>query len=205
MELEIKPLNGIGLLEFGMNSIEVGKFNYVYGAPIRSVVEPFIYEFSQEEIDDLRSDLGEEGLKAILDASKEANDFRSRSKTEYREPFSLRIDYLDGKAESFQLSRDATSLSFDGHLFFNGSPRQFLAALQARNGEPPLVKGDDCVFRNINVYVWAAFEILPSGVVRFFDARDVDDKAQDKSIILSKNPRNENEYFAEYKPISFIR
>ena len=67
MELEIKPLNGIGFLEFGMDSVEVGQFNHVYGDPIRPDVEPFIYEFSQEEIDDLRSDLGGEGLKAILD------------------------------------------------------------------------------------------------------------------------------------------
>ncbi len=205
MELVIKPLHGIGFLEFGMDPVKIGEFNHLYGKPIKPEVEQFIYVFSQEEIEDLRADLGEEGLQTILDAEKQENDYKSRLKTEYREPFSLRIDYIERKAEIFQLSRGAASLSFAGYAFFNENPRQFLAALQAQNGEPPLVKGDDCVFRNINVYVWAAFEILPSGVVRFFDSRDVDDKAQDKSIIISKNPRNEKEDFAGYKPISFIR
>lgn len=203
MEFEVMPKQGLGFLKFGMEPAEVGRFDYLYGKPQSPAIEPFIFSFSAEEIEEIRNDVGEEALKAILDALQEEHEYKAALRTEFRANSSLKLDYLNNALSSIQASRMATGLSIDGVYFFTDNPRDFLAALQERNGEPPIVKGMDCVFRNIYVYVWASFEVLPSGVVKFYGPRDFDDLAQDKSIVISVSPRNADEDFSGHVSVSF--
>ncbi|MNN41731.1 hypothetical protein D3C81_1558660 [compost metagenome] len=151
----------------------------------------------------MRAQLGEDGLKALLDAMDAEREYNRNLITQFRSNSSLKFSFQRDALSEIQVSRDIAALSFAGEKFFHVSPLNFLAALERTNGAPPLVKGPDCVFENLCVYVWAAFKILRSGAVRFF--REDEDEAQDKSVMLTAAPRNEREDFSGHVPVSFIR
>jgi hypothetical protein len=204
MEYSILPGEGFGRFRFGMSLEDLKKVSDRYGILVEAARAEGMGEFTQEELDSYRELLSEEQLQDLVEAARNY-DKRMDARREYSiDEASINLSLVSETLAEIQVSRRSPLLEFEGNAFFNTNPRAFLAALEKQNGEPPLVNGPDCVFKNINVYVWAAFEILPSGVVRFFTSTDEDDLGQDKSIILTNAPRNLEEDFSEYRPISFM-
>lgn len=199
---EINPKNGFGFINFGATQDAISKYDKIYGSrnaqvsyedrysELESVNEQFGFSLTQEQIEELKAAINEEStlLGNPLD--------------EYRNESNLSTTFVNDHLVEIQISRGVPDLHFKGSRFFHTNPREFLAKLQKENGEAPLVSGPDCVFRNIYVYVWSAFEITITGDVRFFNEHDED--AQDKSILLTAQSRNPDEDFSEYKPVNFI-
>jgi hypothetical protein len=201
MQFDLIPKVGVGLLKLGMPQAELPQLHEIYGAPMANTAAPFIPEFSPTELEDLRRDLGEEGLQVILDALETERNFKQTTKTVFLPKYTVSLDFTQAVLVTIQISRMMTDLNYLGHRFFHTSPKDFLAALEVANGAPPLVKGPDCVFLNLNIYVWAAFEPLPGGAVRFLS--ETDELAQDKSVMVCSSPRNNVEDFSGHHAVSF--
>lgn len=203
MEFEILPGVGLGHIRIGMKLDEIIQLSRTYGYTVGPEVKEFVSSFSSEELDDFRRTLGEEDFKALLEALEVERNANDGSSSVMIAGGGIRLQLKRGEVEEITVSRGVDDISFAGERFFNVSPLKFLAALEKENGEPPLVNGPDCAFTNISVYVWAAFEVMPNGMVRFL--REDEDEAQDKSVAIRANPRNPESFFEKYRPISFIR
>lgn len=197
---EINPMHGLGEIRFSQTIEETAAQKEIYALPSNVSHE----KDRLDGLDEFAEQFGisVDDTEAIREVSKRFDDILKNRMTAYHIDSNLALTYDNDHLIEIQISRGVPDLHYKGSRFFHTNPREFLAKLQKENGEPPLVSGPDCVFKNIYVYVWSAFKITAAGNINIFNEHD--EEAQDKSIILSPQPRNPDEDFSEYKPVSFI-
>lgn len=201
MDFTILPHKGLGPFRFGMSVAEVRSLAPEYGPFSEAPRAEGTGSFTEEELAMYREMMTPEQLAQFIEANQSYDEMMAETREMTIAPATLHFTFQNEALSEIRIGPRARDLSFGGEPFFGAVPRGFLAALEEANGAPPMVRGPDCAFVNLRVYVWAAFEELESGALRF--PPDGTEAVQDKSVILADRPRNPDEDFSGYRAVSF--
>lgn len=189
---ELRPLEGLGPLEFGMSE-EVSRA--VAAGPFGDIEAegPVGQQSDEEAFQILVETMGEEAAReamGVLEA--DGISFRSTRRVNYLS--GLMLDFVEDRLDMIMCHGAADALHIGGKKFFGVDPFPALRRLQAVNGELPLVKGPDCHFRQVIVTAFEFILPLPAGLVRA--TREGTDETQQKTLGWRATPRLPDEDFS---------
>lgn len=161
---EIRPLEGLGPFVFGMSPEAALRHAASYGgveADYQSSPD------SAEQIFESQAPrIGEAAARDLVaEILASGADLRYRRTIMF--PSSLALTFLEDGLEDILVAGDATEMHVAGlRLFGKGvDPLPALRALQARNGEPPLLRGENCVFRRLHVTAHEMIAVAADGTI----------------------------------------
>lgn len=193
----IRPRTGLGPLRFEMSETEARVLaDNVYGE--LESEGPIGFSSNNQVYQVLVETMGEDAAREAMSALDEGGvEYRSAQRVNY--VAGLMLDFVAGRLEDMMCHSAAEQLHIDGLQFFGTDPIPALARLQALNGEPPLVKGPDCHFRNLYLTAFECLRVLPGGLVRA--THEGTDEARQKTIGWRAKPRNPDEDFSGHQAI----
>jgi hypothetical protein len=161
---EIRPLEGLGPFVFGMSPEAALRHAAAYGgveADYQSSPD------SAEQIFEKQAPrIGEDAARDLVaEILASGADLRYRRTIAF--PSSLALTFLEDELEDILVAGEATEVHVAGLRLFGKDvdPMPALRALQARNGEPPLLLGENCVFRRLHVTAHEMITVAADGSI----------------------------------------
>ncbi len=195
---ELRPLEGLGPFSFGMSPDAALRHAAAYGGVEADYQSSAA---SAEETFRLVAEaLGEEAAREAVAALEESGaDLRYRRTIAF--PSSLALTFLEDSLEEVFFASAGTSLHVGGHRLFGRGvdPLPALRALQARNGDPPLIRGEDCLFRTLHLTAFAIIAVDADG--RIGPCKRGSRLARDRTISWRATPRDPEEDFARHRAV----
>lgn len=194
---EIQPNQGIGPIAFGMSEEAV----------LAIASEPFgeveaagsVGQQSDDEAYRILVDtMGEEAAREAMGVlAADGISFKPTRRVNFVS--GLMLDFVEDELNSIMCHGAASDLHISGQRFFGVDPVPALRRLQALNEAPPLVKGADCHFRQLNLTAFECLVLLPAGMFRA--TAEGTNEALQKSVGWSRAPRQPNEGFSEHTEV----
>jgi hypothetical protein len=187
----IKPLKGLGQLEFGMTPQQVDKFGSIYGAATFRGPDRASDDLVKETLEKFGSGLSEEEKKELLTLYQEkgppADSISETRGSDQR----LMLSYKADRLVEIMAVRDTTKLNYDGISVFEANPRDLIRHMSESLKEIPIAKDDAVVFQKHCIYL---YKFLRD---KFVDEED----EQDQTFSWRATPEQGGVDLSLYKPL----
>lgn len=196
---ELLPNKGLGPIRFSMSKSEVQNYDSEIGITTQQKSESLAQK--KKDIEEVFKQFAEffteENLKMAIDALQIVGEEQDDVITEYRESGILLTYKAERLTEIFAVV-SVKQLHFQGIPIFSDDPLSLVLHMSKIFKETPLIKGDELIFPNHNLYLFSFVKEKSNGECI------VGDK-QNRTIMWRNSPQPFGVTLSEYRPIKLFR
>ncbi|WP_020177755.1 hypothetical protein [Methylopila sp. M107] len=185
----IDPLQGLGLLRFGMSPAEVAALADVYGAPTALLDNAYVIASTEDIIAQFGHDMSPDEIATLRQIALEQATLVSQN---LDGPAPTLLEYHDGRLDCVMVEPACGPVTFQDRPVFDLDARDALALFETANGAPGRYRSTEAAFDNLAVSLGSFSVIAPAGSLQILT--QADDEFSERSIAVRQVPyRPENE------------